>query len=666
MSTLPIRVSLKALENQTYQFIVSVPAENKEFVLKVDYEQLKRIHKQVFVPLVGSLKTQLKKDNTVLQNRLEQSTFNILKHEFNEEEETQETQKQREKKKARLSWASSNPLTSKSQKNRENNPDDPSEKSESYQSDPSQLHKPHHHVDKDEIIHDNEHPVKHHHTEKHKEKNEGKKSSHSHHTSKHKAQHSHGRAKEKENQPQSLNETPHSIDHHIVDETQGVGKAPTLEEIAPRTKQEIQPGKEKERKNEESEEGKTRTRQMEYPMEPPRKDNLHDEQEAEENAKNYASSVEKMEELITEFPLFPKKTKISRNESANDLFIIHRLEEYFSILFNDFGFIFLEEQVKDMLHLSDDLIDTLKRTVVPRSYQNFTTLLQERKHVSRGRNIGWLLRENHASYHDETEAFTQIVHDNHFSPAWTPPEHWKNYIFFLVPGIFTGFYKHFIGYFNDISTFFDKNGIYFERLKGYSTFSSTRKNAVAIQSRVKHILLKERFKNHRIVFICHSKGGVDTLSSLCYGHFEHMERVAGCLFLQSPIGGSIFTSTEYPKFGSDIFASTALKDLSYNERRLFIQQHPIPKSFPFPILSIVSQMGEAVGPLQFTIRFTQKYGKGTDGLVCVEDAILPNGRAVVLPNLDHSDLVFSRLNFHATEVLNPLSIVLAGLLLIKV
>ncbi|CAM0150864.1 unnamed protein product, partial [Urochloa decumbens] len=148
-------------------------------------------------------------------------------------------------------------------------------------------------------------------------------------------------------------------------------------------------------------------------------------------------------------------------------------------------------------------------------------------------------------------------------------------------------------YFVKTKAYFSKMGLACHIAKIHSE-SSVSKNAREIKEYIEEIYWGSR---KRVLLLGHSKGGVDSAAALSLYWPQLKDKVAGLVLAQSPYGGSPVASDilregqlgDYVRLRKimEILVSKVLKgdlqaleDLTYERRKEFLQQHPLPPEVP--------------------------------------------------------------------------------------
>lgn len=304
-------------------------------------------------------------------------------------------------------------------------------------------------------------------------------------------------------------------------------------------------------------------------------------------------------------------------------------------------------------------------------------------------DIGWLKRmPDLAPVEDKTSRFLQLLglisNGVHKLP--------NSFVYLLVPGLFS---NHGPLYFVDTKKHFSKLGLVCHIAKIHSE-ASVETNAVELKNYIEELYWG---CGKQVMLLGHSKGGVDAAAAVAKFWPDLKEKVAGLVVAQSPYGGSPIAS-DILREGQIADLETrrvmellickiikgdirSLEDLTYDKRREFLAQHPLPSDFPTVsfhteasiapgVLSTMSHIahaeltwpplsanpGAAFEPAPATklpviiplaaamavcaLHLELRYGEKSDGLVIRKDAEVP-GSVVVRPDrkLDHAWMVYS-------------------------
>ncbi|XP_013631760.1 PREDICTED: uncharacterized protein LOC106337235 isoform X2 [Brassica oleracea var. oleracea] len=313
----------------------------------------------------------------------------------------------------------------------------------------------------------------------------------------------------------------------------------------------------------------------------------------------------------------------------------------------------------------------------------FQGLIERARRTVRGSadDIGWLQRDPEMPpVEDGTYRFNKILEDIGHGVHRLP----NTLVYLLVPGLFS---NHGPLYFVDTKTKFSKMGLACHIAKIHSE-SSVEKNAREIKEYIEELCWGS---NKKVLLLGHSKGGIDAAAALSLYWPDLKDKVAGLVLAQSPYGGSPI-ATDILREGQlgdyvnlrklmEIMISKvikgdiqALEDLTYERRKEFLKNHPLPRELPTvsfrteasispAVLATLSHVAHAELPL--TNQATKlpvvmplgaamaacaqllqvRYGEKSDGLVTCCDAEVP-GSVVVRPKrkLDHAWMVYSSLN----------------------
>ncbi|KAK4270504.1 hypothetical protein QN277_023533 [Acacia crassicarpa] len=316
----------------------------------------------------------------------------------------------------------------------------------------------------------------------------------------------------------------------------------------------------------------------------------------------------------------------------------------------------------------------------------FQSLIERARRTVRGSadDIGWLQRDPEMPpVEDGTERFKEIFDNIRHGVHKLP----NSMVYLLIPGLFS---NHGPLYFVNTKASFSKMGLTCHIAKIHSE-ASVEKNAKEIKEYIEEIYWGS---NKRVLLLGHSKGGVDTAAALSLYWSELKDKVAGLVLAQSPYGGSPIASdllregqlgdyVNLRKLTEILICRImkgdmrALEDLTYERRREFLKEHPLPKELPVvslrteagispAVLATLSHVAHAELPPMITplsagepaklpvvmplgaamaacAQLLQlRYGEKSDGLVTCRDAEVP-GSVVVRPKrkVDHAWMVYS-------------------------
>ncbi|XBI72322.1 hypothetical protein VPH35_066296 [Triticum aestivum] len=349
-----------------------------------------------------------------------------------------------------------------------------------------------------------------------------------------------------------------------------------------------------------------------------------------------------------------------------------------------------------------------------RVFQNgaslFQGLVDRARKTVRGSadDIGWLQRtQGLPAAEDGTTRFMEILDSVRKNEHKLPDA----VVYLLVPGLFS---NHGPLYFVKTKAYFSKMGLVCHIAKIHSEVltyiglcfsldilfsssdtkgvlqSSVSKNAREIKEYIEEIYWGSR---KCVLLLGHSKGGVDAAAALSLYWPQLKDKVAGLVLAQSPYGGSPVASDilregqlgDYVMLRKlmEILVSKVLKgdlqaleDLTYERRKEFLAQHPLPPEVPIvsfhteasitpSVLTALSHVAHVelpvaadgnparipvVMPLSAALAacsqlLVARYSEKSDGLVTRKDAEVP-GSVAVRPErkLDHAWMVYSSMN----------------------
>lgn len=256
---------------------------------------------------------------------------------------------------------------------------------------------------------------------------------------------------------------------------------------------------------------------------------------------------------------------------------------------------------------------------------------------------GWATNEYGGAHADKTSEYRTLADQSKAGKNTLPPDA-KDYIYLMVPGLFT---EHYPGYMKDNIAKMQKLGLD-TRVVKIDTDASVETNAKTIKDAIEAIAKAE---GKEVVIIGHSKGGVDTTAALAM-YPELYEHVRAVIAMQTPYGGT--------PIASDIMGNSkllglvgaairrlfkgdekALTDLSYSARKEFVHDNPFDAS-RVATVSFGTTGGPAVSSVGPSAAYMKsQYGIASDGLVPQKDSVIPGSDFVGQDNQDHASPVMS-------------------------
>ena len=188
--------------------------------------------------------------------------------------------------------------------------------------------------------------------------------------------------------------------------------------------------------------------------------------------------------------------------------------------------------------------------------------------------------------------------------------------------------------------------------------------------------LKKRNRK-KIVFLAHSKGGLDILSALA-SHPELEAKTAGLALVQTPVGPSaVMDSILHNRYPNTRDRLTAFKEnlylklirASFHEegcRSISSSEYEarnagiFTKTFSFPILSVISW---SIYPSSVLDAFHKRLarirpGHANDGQFFLEDQIVPGAEAILLSHIDHAQPALGNMGFDSLRFWKTLFLML--------
>ncbi|MBK9031575.1 MAG: hypothetical protein IPL61_09615 [Myxococcales bacterium] len=265
---------------------------------------------------------------------------------------------------------------------------------------------------------------------------------------------------------------------------------------------------------------------------------------------------------------------------------------------------------------------------------------------------GWAQTEQGGARADRSAEYRTTADAAKAGTNQLPPDA-KDYIYLVVPGLFT---EHYPGYMNDNMARMKKLGLD-ARMVTIDTDASVEDNAKIIRDAINEIAKAE---GKEVVLIGHSKGGVDATAAIAQ-YPELYEHVHAVIAMQTPYGGTpvasdiagnarllgLVGSAIKRLFSGD---QRALTDLTYQARQEFVRAHPYDTA-RMPTISYGTTGGptvSTVGPAASYMR--NQYGLESDGLVPKKDAVVPGSDVVYANDQDHASPVMSAIGRGQADV----------------
>ena len=249
---------------------------------------------------------------------------------------------------------------------------------------------------------------------------------------------------------------------------------------------------------------------------------------------------------------------------------------------------------------------------------------------------GWFKAEM-APTTDVTARFRE-VHQRVREGEPVLPDEAKRHLYLLVKGMLG---DEVPGYLLDNQLRLEKRGL------------ETREVAVDTEGRlsdnvevVRDALLDAAHFGRTVVLVGHSKGGVESVSTLAL-YPELRRHVRAVVAMQAPYGGSpiahdLTDSPELHRMLDIAFplffygVSRSVDDLSYPARMEFVRSHPY--AGEVPTVALASSRYSRRSLLWPVARYMfERYQLPNDGLVAQVDAEIPGSRLVRLDDMDHAE-----------------------------
>ncbi len=248
---------------------------------------------------------------------------------------------------------------------------------------------------------------------------------------------------------------------------------------------------------------------------------------------------------------------------------------------------------------------------------------------------GWALK-NAPPTTDVSAKFNELLGAYRAGKSILPPSA-TSYRYLLVPGMLA---DHYPGYLSDNARALRAAGLTVSEAP-VQTQGRSLQNAEIVRDAI----LKASEGGKQVVVIGHSKGAVDTTVALSL-YPELKSKVRSLVALQPSYGGSVLVSdllgwdklapavrnTLHTLFGGD---NHAFDDVTYASRKKFLAEHPYPTDIP-----TVSLATRRLSPRSLLLPLEQyiktRYGWENDGVLTVEDQMIPGSKVVKLDGVDHT------------------------------
>ena len=253
-----------------------------------------------------------------------------------------------------------------------------------------------------------------------------------------------------------------------------------------------------------------------------------------------------------------------------------------------------------------------------------------------GGHAGWF-REQSAPTTDGTprfqELYSRVRHGEAVLPAEAP-----RHLYLMVKGLLG---DEMFGYLEDNQRQLERRGLEAREVQ-VNTEGSLEDNVEV----VRRALEDAAFFGRSVVLVGHSKGAVESLAALTL-YPELARTVRAVVSMQAPYGGSpvahdLTDTPELRRMLSVMFpllfygVSRSVEDLSYPQRREFVQRHPYVPVVPTVALATSRYSRRSL--LWPVARYMfERYKLPSDGLVARVDAEVPGSRVVRLEDMDHAE-----------------------------
>jgi triacylglycerol lipase len=222
----------------------------------------------------------------------------------------------------------------------------------------------------------------------------------------------------------------------------------------------------------------------------------------------------------------------------------------------------------------------------------------------------------------------------------------QNYVYVLVPGLFTSFYPGYLK--RNIKVLTQLNlEILVVPLKDKSVLDNGKM--------IRDFIIEKVPSDKQVVIIGHSKGAVDAYAAIVL-YPEIKKVVKAFVSVQGPIAGTAFPNDIVNHEPSRQFLGAiiekllqghpdALADMAYEKRHNFLKKYPFPactgcEEVPCDGIRTLSFATSSSSPLSLMASSVQyvkiRYSENSDGLVTTKDSIIPGSRVIYVDELDHA------------------------------
>lgn len=254
---------------------------------------------------------------------------------------------------------------------------------------------------------------------------------------------------------------------------------------------------------------------------------------------------------------------------------------------------------------------------------------------------------------DLSSDFFRLARESQMGNFKSLPESAKNYIYLLVPGLYSNNFG--CRHMRDNLEHLYQTRLDIRRIN-INTSDTVEQNAETVKNYISREAVYA--PNKKFVIIGHSKGGVDAGTAIAKYHLYGY--IHAFILLQTPWYGTPVTEIQ----GSKIFHGVmswftkskpeCLSELSYSHRNWMLSKYPLDTS-AVKTISCVSYINQDKSLFYFIPEFTIRtnYQILNDGVITPNDGIIPGTDYIIIPEVTHNQTVIAHCERSSTDQLSP-------------
>ncbi len=298
----------------------------------------------------------------------------------------------------------------------------------------------------------------------------------------------------------------------------------------------------------------------------------------------------------------------------------------------------------DPTAIRTDAVKALNPVVAPpgQAAPSMTVILPDLKP-----QVGWTFRERGAPESVNMTDLYTVAYDRIKCKMWQPVNISQNYPIKEYTYVVVGGTDGGKGYFEPIGTALRSYGVPKESVlvAPINYAIPTVKNADAFFKQLNNTYFNV-LKEQKFIIFAHGQGMVQVHAVLSL-YPTAASMIHGVIGINPVWGGSVIASNfkglpaDVEKVAKSLgLTELAAADIGYPSRQSLIRSFPIDYNAA-RVLVIATHKEKADKKYEVTTKYIREYTKEiNDGFVALTDQIVPGGRAIMLGNLDHDDLVF--------------------------